>query len=251
MISISSYLDELPGEILHQNDIRRVIGDERHDFFTTFGPMRTEPAGTELFRQGAMPREAYFIEQGMIKLIHLTEGGQGLIVGLRFPGWLLGAESIILRRPYPVTATVLNECRFRAITAESIISLMNADAKFSWYLQQVHSCEVYDQFDRLVGLGCFSARNRLEKLLWQLISTQQVDNLSDEVRLRLPLKHWEIAQLIAVTPQHLSLILKQMQKEGIIRREKGWVTVFKRHLQACLSGYRDESQYEMIGPALL
>jgi CRP-like cAMP-binding protein len=42
-----------------------------------------------------------------------------------------------------------------------------------------------------------------------------------EIRLHLPLKHWEIAELIAVTPEHLSRVLKRMEREGIMRREKG------------------------------
>jgi predicted transcriptional regulator len=58
-----------------------------------------------------------------------------------------------------------------------------------------------------------------------LIAAQCEHSSHGEIKMHLPLKHREIAQLIAVTPQHLSLVLRQMEVEGTIRREKGWVIV--------------------------
>ena len=47
----------------------------------------------------------------------------------------------------------------------------------------------------------------------------------DEIKLQVPLKSKEMAQIIAVTPQHFSRILNEMEQEGVIRREKGWIIV--------------------------
>ena len=44
-----------------------------------------------------------------------------------------------------------------------------------------------------------------------------------EVKLQTPLKHREIAELIAVTPEQLSRLLKGMEEDGLLRREKGWL----------------------------
>src|SRR3990170_2990163 len=43
--------------------------------------------------------------------------------------------------------------------------------------------------------------------------------------LRLPLMHKELAQLIAVTPEHLCRLLREMEQQGIIKRNKGLVVV--------------------------
>jgi len=37
------------------------------------------------------------------------------------------------------------------------------------------------------------------------------------------MKNWEVAQLLALTPQHLCRLIKQMEDEGIIMRKKGWL----------------------------
>jgi CRP-like cAMP-binding protein len=39
------------------------------------------------------------------------------------------------------------------------------------------------------------------------------------------LKQWEVAQLLGITPEHLSRLIKQMEKEGIIGRENGWLII--------------------------
>jgi CRP-like cAMP-binding protein len=87
------------------------------------------------------------------------------------------------------------------------------------------SQESHEHIVRASQLACLSARDRLEQLLSQFISALRLRGQQREVRLRLPLKQLEIAGVIAVTPEHLCVILKRMQEEGMIRREKGWIIV--------------------------
>ncbi|MGH2376405.1 MAG: helix-turn-helix domain-containing protein [bacterium] len=41
----------------------------------------------------------------------------------------------------------------------------------------------------------------------------------------MPLRHWEIAQLLAVTPAYLSRLFNRLEQEGILLRRKGWLTI--------------------------
>jgi len=47
-------------------------------------------------------------------------------------------------------------------------------------------------------------------------------------RMQLPLKYRELAQLITVSPEHLCHVLGTIEKEGLIRREKGWLYLIER-----------------------
>jgi CRP-like cAMP-binding protein len=213
------------GESPLNNMSRQTLsGDDWQKLFSSV-PIQTYPQAAELFQQGGVARDVYLLENGLVKLIRLNRAGDELIVGLRFPGSLLGIAPVILCKPYPVTATTLTGCRLRRISAEPFLDLAKGNPEFSWHVQEVHCHEVYDQITQLVGLACLSAKHRLEQFLGQLIAVQCMHNLQGEIRMDLPLKHREIAQLIAVTPQHLSLLLRQMEDEGTIRREKGWVIV--------------------------
>jgi len=70
-----------------------------------------------------------------------------------------------------------------------------------------------------------SARQRLEKLLQQFFSLMYQNEKQSSLKVRLPLKHWEIAQLVGVTPEHLSRVLKQIKQEGTIQRKDRCIIV--------------------------
>ncbi|MGB7926448.1 MAG: Crp/Fnr family transcriptional regulator [Pyrinomonadaceae bacterium] len=183
------------------------------------------PPGLEVFQQGALAQSIYFIEEGIVKLVYLDQDGRELIVDLRFPGWVLGLDAVVVQKPYPVAAITSTKCYLRRIPAKAIRNLLETDARISGYIHQMHSIEAYEHVAKVAQLACFSARQRLEQLLWRFISALGTNELQNEVRLQLPLKHREIAQLLAVTPEHLSRILKQMEHDGVISQQRGWLII--------------------------
>jgi CRP-like cAMP-binding protein len=192
---------------------------------TSLAPAQEYPPGIELFKQESVPRDVYLIEEGMIKLLYVEQNGREVIVGLRSPGWLVGAAYVVLHKNYAFSATTMTKCRLRRITADAFLSLLKTDPEFAWYFHQVQSYELYDQLTQLVGFGCLSARDKLEQLFSRLVSVIAPHSDEQGVRLKLPLKHWELARLIGVTPEHLSRVLKEMQADGVIVRERGWVGI--------------------------
>ncbi len=213
---------------LHREDTLVPLDTELWEQVEDLAPLQVYPAAVELFRQGSPPQSVYYIERGLVKLILLEEEGGELVIGLRSPGWLLGAASVILQEPYALTAITLTPSYLRRIPARSFIELVKSNAHFSWYLQRMQSRELLDQLARVMQLGCLSARHRLEQLLWQLASDLELGQPqkgAKEVRLNLPLRHREIAELIAVTPAYLSRLFSQMEQEGLLQRSQGWLIV--------------------------
>jgi CRP-like cAMP-binding protein len=193
--------------------------------FNDIAPAQIYPDGTELFGQESPAREVYIINRGLVKLMRLEQEGHGLIVGLRFPGWILGSASVITNKPHPVTAVTLTKCQLCRVPSETFLHLLSTDLRLSWHLLQMLSREVVEQSAHVAQLGCLTAPCRFEQLLWQLIMSLGLHQTHKTIRLQLPLKHREIAELIAVTPEHLSRILKKMQDKGIITQHKGWIVI--------------------------
>jgi CRP-like cAMP-binding protein len=179
----------------------------------------------ELFKQGDVAREVYFIDSGIVKLVHHDRDGQEMILGLRTPNWVLGAAPALLEKPFPASAQTLTSCCLRRMATEVFLHLIRSDAEFSWRIHQIQSDEIYDETMHVAQLGRCSARDRLEQLLWKLAAAVKPAETAKETRLQLPLRHWEVAELLAITPQHLSRVLKQMQQEGVIRQHKGWLII--------------------------
>jgi CRP-like cAMP-binding protein len=186
------------------------------------------PKGVQLVGQGAAVGEVYFISTGLLKSVYLDQSGREMIVGLCVPGSMIGVAPVVVQCPSPVSVFTLTRCELSRIAAREFLDLVKTDAKFSWYLQQEQSREIYRQVACTTQLGCHSARQRLERLLWQMTCDPAVVQCQRGIGLHLPLKHWEIAELISVTPEHLSRLMKKMQQEGLISRKGGLLIVLDR-----------------------
>lgn len=188
------------------------------------GLLRVYQSGAHLYEQGDAATEVLFIGEGLVKLVRLEQDGQEQIVDLRFAGSLIGAATVIVQQPHLVAAVALSNTWVRRIPAGVFRHLMQSNSRLSWDLHQLQSREISNHVVRLTQLGCLSAQQRLEELLWRLIVSQGPAAQLKEVRLQLPLKHQEIAALIAVTPEYLSRMISRMQQKGILMRDKGWLT---------------------------
>lgn len=188
-------------------------------------PSQRFSPSTTLFPQGTSPREVFYVEQGWIKLIRVNENGQELAIGLPSQGALLGAASVIVQEPYPYTAITVTSCTLTRIPADHFLFLAKTDEQFCWYLHEVHSHEIHRQASQLAALRCLSARQRFEQLLVQFLSSIPANERKNLMKIRLPLKHWEMAQLLGIRPEHLSRILHQIKQEGILREEGGYMII--------------------------
>jgi CRP/FNR family transcriptional regulator len=189
------------------------------------GPPHRYPATVEVYRQGSAATDVYVIESGLVKLVRSEQGGQGLITDLRFPGYLLGDAPVISQRPHPVTVATLVETRLWRIPAAAFCRLLRTNERFASGIRRMQSREAFDNVARITQLGCLPARHRLEHLICLLIRARWPQTPREGVRLEVPLKSWEVAQLIAVTPAYLSRLFNQLERDEILRRAAGWIHV--------------------------
>ena len=87
------------------------------------------PTRVELFRQGEPPESVFLLEQGLIKLMRVESGGTEIIVGMRSAGWFLGAASVILDRPYLVSAVTVTDAQVSRIGADAFRERLRSDPK--------------------------------------------------------------------------------------------------------------------------
>jgi CRP-like cAMP-binding protein len=198
--------------------------DSGWDALSALAPPEDWPHATRIFNQGLPAADAYVIEHGLVKLVYVGSDGKELIVGVRSSGRVLGGPSVILGQAYPVSAVTLTPCCLRHIPASVITQIRKANPTAVDYLLKETSREVLDQVSQLIDSG-LPALHRLRRLLVRFAREISGTHWPDEARVPLLLKHWEIAQMIAVTPQHLSRLLRDIQITDKIRIQKGWLIV--------------------------
>ena len=197
---------------------------DRENELGKLGVIRTYSAGAELLQQGIPADEVYLIHEGVVKLVWADSKGKEAILGLGWRGWFLGAPSVITGKPCPTTVVTLTRSVVERIPAEKFCSLLQNDTNLTWRVHQIHSRELHEQMNYLGELACCSARSRLGNLLRRLIAFGEAP-AGPNMRLRVPLKKKEMAELIAVTPEHLSRLLSALAREGHIRFRNGWIVI--------------------------
>jgi len=181
-------------------------------------------AFTTIIEQDTPAKTIYFIEDGLVKLSRTVESGKKVIAGLRRRNWIIGAPAVLLGKHYSFNITTLTNCRFRSISSNDFTRLLEKDPQFAKQMFVMLSREIHSYGKKCVSLGCISALGRLNELLSEVMR-EAAPSSGPLSKIKVPLKQREIAQMIAVTPEHLSRLLKQLESEGTIRREKGMIVL--------------------------
>jgi CRP-like cAMP-binding protein len=188
----------------------------------------TYPPTVELFSQGGRPGDVYFIHRGIIKLSRLESNGQEVLLDLRFAGSLVGSAAVIREKLHPFSAVTITRCVLSRWSSGQFLSLLTSDAALAARVRETLCDEVLDHVTRISQLTCLTARQRLEQLLWQFCQRLSPTNSSQHgSKLQLPLKHYEIAHLLSITPTYLCRLLNALETENVIRRSKGWIIISK------------------------
>jgi CRP-like cAMP-binding protein len=175
---------------------------------------------TSLFLEGQSASEAFYLETGGCKLVRRRPDAGDVIVGLRSASQFLSADVVILGRPHLFSAVTLTTCWISRLSAGRFRDLVKSSPELSWYLHKLQSELLYMECGQIAELGGCSARDRLLHFLERLHTGDARDgNTADEVRIQVPLKQREIAQLLAIAPAYLCLLISQLEREGALRRE--------------------------------
>lgn len=179
--------------------------------------VRVVPPKHVIFSQGEVFHSLCMISDGLVKLTHTRPDGKEVIVGLRRTGWLLGvANALSPQLSYFSTAETLTRSRLCFVSREAFDQLLNTDVQFARWIATMTSRGVYDSLRIISERSGLSGRRRLEAFLVDLVQAQISKALRPTAKVAIPLKNWELAQLLGLTPEHLSRLTGQMEREGIL-----------------------------------
>ena len=185
--------------------------------------VRTVPPEHEIYSQGESPHTVCLICAGLVKLTRTESDGNRVIVGLRQRGWMVGAVSILLNARYETTAATITRSKLCFVPSETFQRVMDTSLEFSRWISMILSRGLRSSMLSISDQSCLSGRQRLEKFLWEVVQMQNGIVPQRPIKIQMLLKNWEVAQLLALTPQHLCRLIKQLENEGIVMRKNGWL----------------------------
>jgi CRP/FNR family transcriptional regulator len=207
------------------NDFFYTFFKEHEDELVGCGPSQPYPSGTEIYREDALAEVVYLIERGIIKVSRIDLNGKETIVGLRSRHWLLAAPTVFLGTSYLYTATTVTPCHLRPITAKCFFHVLKTNEAFSREMYRLLSQEVISNLRKVEEVSCMSANDRVMQFLRQLDAELSPNKSQAHDLFQIPLKQYELAQIVGVSPEHLCRVVKELEQEGIVTGTKRMLTI--------------------------
>ncbi len=160
-------------------------------------------AHTRLCEQDEELQSVLVIESGIVKLVHLEPDGSEYIAGLRSDGWMIDAASAILDTFTPFTAVTVTPCEVSSVPLEAFRQQLLSTPDLMRDLLLLVCNEIQAEREQQVEIRGRSAQSRLTRFLDELASLADRHSIFGQ----LPLKQSEIAQLLSITPEHLSRLM--------------------------------------------
>lgn len=179
-----------------------------------FSSVKAYGRGSLLLRQGEPAHSVFYVESGYVKLVRSYSSGRQVIVGFCGSGAFIGAEAAVLSAPQPSTVVALGPCRMSRAESETFCEQVRTNPSLALQLLRAQSRYCYQQESLTAGFRILSAQDRL-----MLFLRWCSDGLAGRSALiPFSLRQREIAQFLAVTPQHLCSLLRKLEGEGLIHR---------------------------------
>ncbi len=203
------------------------LSSETMDEFNRIQHTSSFPEGAVVLMEGQAARGVYLVCRGRVKLMTTNSEGKTLIVKIAGPGEVLGLQSVVMERPYELTAETLQPSQLAYVGREQFLKFLKTrgDACLRATQHLSNDCQAAYEVIRSIGL-CHSVAGKLARLLktWSM-DAQMSDGVA---RIKIALTHEELAQLIGSSRETVTRILGDFKRRGVVELSGATLTIRNR-----------------------
>ena len=183
--------------------------------------LRSYPRGQIILYEGENPADAFIVKSGAVKIYDIDEDGNEKIIHIlktlgMFPVIFMfgnaGQTSTFYTTVVDSELYVLPRSEFEAQLAR--------DPQLVLYCLKWFASEVQEIMKRMSSLEKSSTRSKLFATLSYLARHHADPPKSGWQRVRFPVSHQLLADMIGVTRESTTMVMKDMQKEKVVRTPK-------------------------------
>ncbi len=193
--------------LLREIPLFESLDEETFAKLSSIAKSRSYKKGEILFFQGDEPKELVILTKGVLKLFKTATNDKEIILNYFTPVSFVAEVALLHRIPYPATAT---------FEADSEAILINYKEFETIFLGN-------PELARLLILSVSKKVRMLESVIERglvMDATERVVNIiKKSPELLETMRHYEIANILNLSPETFSRILKKLQKEKIIHKE--------------------------------
>lgn len=169
--------------------------------------------GEYVFQEGDYSDTLYIVNEGLIKILKLSDEGKEQIVRLLFPGDFFGEFALLQNKNHYVSAKVMEDTTVCTIQKAEFLSTLEQSPKMSYRLILALNQLLHQADEWMSMLSLMEIEQRLARVLLLFNKKMQLKN----GKFTFPVPKKDIASLIGTTPETLSRKLLTFSNQGAIR----------------------------------
>ncbi|HLZ05343.1 MAG TPA: Crp/Fnr family transcriptional regulator [Bradyrhizobium sp.] len=207
----------LPGLLdqLSESDRARVVA---------IGRAETPQVGEHVWQQGDPQAGIYLIESGRIRSYYAAPSGREVTLAYWFAGNFVGGPDLFGSGPHMWSSVAVERSALIFLPGPALRSLALASPTIAVALLDALAFKARCYSAMAQMLGTRSVTERLQRLLI-LLSNIYGSKEGREIVIGIPFTHGDLANLIGATRQWVTVQLSRMQERGIIRYDRGLISI--------------------------
>jgi len=178
--------------------------------------IRSFPKKSPIYLPSDHSHDVFLLVSGRIKLCHLTPDGKQSILAFIEPGELFGELAMLDGGQREEYAEALEKSTVVLIPRGTVEQLMETHAHLTMGITKMIGLRRRRIERRLKNLLFLSNRDRLVHLILDLVE-QYGASTADGIALSIKLSHQELANVIGSTRETVTVLLGEMQLEGLLK----------------------------------
>ncbi len=195
-------------------------------------------SGAVLFEEEESCDMVALVRTGWLTSSELLADGQRQIVRVHLAGDMAGLSNLAFPRGvFRVVAHAPSEvCR---LPRRALATLFDEHPRLAALFFAMGMAEMVELADRMKAIGRTSGKARLAQFFLSVLSRHRIVGDALGVTMTMPLTQTELADAVGLTNIHVNRLLRELVQEGLIRRERGSVTVLREAEMGALAQFTD------------
>ena len=180
-------------------------------------PTRKLKKGWPILYQGEIPRSAYVIKKGMIKVYDISPNGEEKVVTFDSVGGILPSSWIFHKSPVSLYYfDAFTDCEVHAVPRQALVDMIHAHKEVLEYALDKYVSMYVTATMHIFALEQTKSSDKLMRIL-QYLAMRFGSEISPGVqRIDIKLTHLELANMIGMTRETTSVELGKLRKAKVI-----------------------------------
>jgi len=176
--------------------------------------------GEYLFKQGEPENGVYFIKEGSLKFVRITENGEEVIIQIVGSGEVIGETALFREGAFsPVSAIVLEEANVCSIDIKSFERIIIGNPEIALQIIKNLTARLYDTWEKITELNTLTIQEKVISFFIQL-AQEQGEPCSEGTLIKIPLTQQEIASAVGASRVMVSQALQELIESNCICRKR-------------------------------